>query len=76
LLQAPRLPATAHDRQVPVQVPPQQTPCSQKPELHWAGAAQLAPRGSSPQLLALQVLGDAQSAVVAQVVRQTPVPHA
>lgn len=30
----PGEPATAHDRQVPVQVVRQQTPCSQKPELH------------------------------------------
>ena len=77
LLHAPRLPATAHDRQVPVQEPPQQTPCSQKPELHMAAALQVAPSGSSPQLVPEQVLGDAQSAVVPQVVRQTPaVPHA
>jgi len=55
----------------------QQMPCSQKPELHWAGAVQVTPMGSRPQLVPVQVLGDAQSAVVPQVVRQAPlVPHA
>ena len=76
LVHVPRVPATAHERQVPVQAPMQQTPCSQNPELHWAGAVQVAPIGSRPQLMPLQVLGDAQSAVVVQVVRQAPVPHA
>lgn len=75
-MHAPSAPATAHERQVPVQAPPQQIPCSQKPELHIAGALQVAPRGKRPQLVPLQVLGDAQSAVVAQVVRQAPAPHA
>ena len=75
-MHAPSAPASAHDMQVPVQAPPQQIPCSQKPELHWAGALQVAPRGSSPQLVPLQVLGDAQSAVVAHVVRQVPEPQA
>ena len=75
-MQAPSAPASAHDLQVPVQAVPQQIPCSQKPELHWAGAVQVAPGGSSPQLVPLQVLGDAQSAVVPQVVRQAPEPHA
>jgi hypothetical protein len=71
------VPATAHERQVPVQAPMQQTPCSQKPELHCAGALQVDPTGSRPQLVPVQVLGDAQSAVVVQVVRQAPpVPQA
>jgi len=76
LVQVPGVPASAHDRQVPVQAPPQQTPCSQNPELHWAGAVQVAPIGSRPQLVPVQVLGDAQSAVVAQVVLQAALPHA
>jgi hypothetical protein len=76
LVHVPSVPAMAQERQVPVQALPQQIPCSQKPELHWAGVVQVAPTGSSPQLAPLHVLGDAQSAVVAQVVRQAPVPHA
>jgi hypothetical protein len=76
LLHVPSEPATAHDRQVPVQAPMQQTPCWQEPELHWAGVVQVAPRGSRPQLVPVQVFGDAQSAVVLQVVRHMPVPHA
>ena len=73
----PSVPATAHERHVPVQVVRQQTPCSQRPELHWAGAVQVAPGGSRPQLPLLHVFGDAQSAVVPQVMRHAPpVPHA
>ena len=73
---APRVPATAHERQVPVQAVRQQIPCSQNPELHWPGAVQVAPGGSRPQLPPVQVFGDAQSAVVPQVFRHTPLPHA
>ena len=77
LVQVPSVPATAHDRHVPVQAPMQQKPCSQKPVLHWAGAVQATPTGSRPQLVPEQVFGDAQSAVVPQVVRQAPlVPQA
>jgi hypothetical protein len=73
----PSVPATPHERQVPVHAPMQQKPCSQKPELHWAGAVQAALIGNRPQLVPVQVLGAAQSAVVPQVVRQRPlVPHA
>jgi hypothetical protein len=73
----PGVPATAHERQVPVQAVKQQTPCSQNPELHWAGAVHVAPGGRRPQLPLLQVFGEAQSAVVPQVFRHAPpVPHA
>jgi hypothetical protein len=76
LLHVPRLPATAQDRQVPVQGPSQQIPCAQLPELHSAFPAQVAPIGFRPQLVPLQVLGGAQSALVEQVSRQAPLPQA
>ena len=76
LLHEPTVPAIAHERQVPVQVVAQQTPCAQIPMLHSAFPPQAAPIGLRPQLLPLQVLGDAQSALVVQVVRQAPLPHA
>ena len=50
LVQVPTLLGTAHERQVPVQVVPQQTPCSQKPELHSGPPPQAAPIGFLPQL--------------------------
>jgi hypothetical protein len=70
LVQVPTLPGTAHDLQVPVQVPPQQTPCSQKPELHSGAPPHAAPIGFLPQLPLLQVFGAMQSASVMQIVRQ------
>src|SRR5262245_64091453 len=70
LVQVPTLLGTAHDRQVPVQVPPQQTPCSQKPELHSGPPPQAAPIGFLPQLPLMQLLGGTQSASPEQIVRQ------
>ena len=61
---------------MPVQAPLQQTPWAQMPELHSPLPAHAAPSGFRPQLPPLQTLGDAQSALVVQVVRQAPVPHA
>jgi hypothetical protein len=55
--------------QVPWQAVLQQTPCSQKPELHCEAIVQEAPGGSLPQLLFMQMLGVAQSALVAQSMR-------
>ena len=74
--QVPGVAASAHDRQIPVHVLPQQTPCSQKPELHSAAPLQAALIGFRPQLPLLQVFGDAQSALVEQVVRHAADPHA
>jgi len=74
--QAPIVPAIAHERQLPVQVPMQHTPWAQLPELHSPLPAHAAPSGFRPQLPVLQTLGDAQSALVVHVVRQAPVPHA
>lgn len=81
-LQAPSLPAMPHDMQVPVQLDAQHMPCWQNPEAQSVVAAQVAPRGLSAQLAALQqmvplqVVPLAQSASVAQVVKQSPpAPH-
>jgi hypothetical protein len=70
LVQVPMLPGTAHDRQVPGQVPPQQTPCSQKLELHSRAPPQAAPIGFLPQLPLMQLLGGRQSLSPVQIVRQ------
>lgn len=71
--QVPSLPATAHELQVPAQEVEQQMLWAQIPELHSLPAAQLAPLGLLPQVPAgnVQVFGDAQSAVLAQVILQT-----
>jgi len=76
LVQAPGVPASAQDLQVPVQAVRQQTPCSQKPELHSPAPPQAAPGGFRPQLLVLQTLGDAQSLALEHVVLHAPVPQA
>jgi hypothetical protein len=69
LAQVPALPYAAHDLQVPRQAVLQQTPCSQNPELHCAAVVHDAPGGSLPQLLFMQMLGETQSALVAQSMR-------
>jgi hypothetical protein len=76
LVQVPSLWGIAQDLQVPVHTVAQQAPCAQMPELHSAPAPQLAPSGFPPQLPALQVAGDMQSASVEQVVLHCPLdPH-
>ena len=72
-VQTPRLPASAHDVQMPVQAPAQQTPCWHEPEAHSVPAAQSAPFAFLPQIVPLQTLPAAQSAFVAHEVRQVPV---
>jgi hypothetical protein len=72
LVHVPTLPGTLHDRQVPVQAVPQQTPCSQKPELHSGPPPHAAPIGFLPQLPLRQLLGAMQSASLVQIVRQRP----
>jgi hypothetical protein len=72
VLQVPAVPDSAHDRQVPAQVVPQQVPCSQNPELHCEAPAQALPSGFLPQLPFTQVLGVEQSVSIMQLVRQVP----
>jgi hypothetical protein len=70
LVQVPRLPATAHERHVPLQAVAQQTPCSQKPLEHSPAVVQVV-----PVVLGIwhapptQTLGVAQSAEDVQLVR-------
>jgi hypothetical protein len=76
-VQVPALPASAHERQVPVQLELQQTPCWHRPDAHSAPAVQTTPSGFFEHWPALQTLGAAQSPSEAQVVRQLPfVPQA
>jgi len=74
--QVPIDPGSAHDWQRPAHAPEQQIPCAQMPELHSGPAAQPAPIDFRPQLMPLQLLDDAQSALPAQLVRQAlSAPH-
>ena len=66
----PGLAASAHDWQVPVQAVAQQTPWAQKPELHSAPVAQVAPRIFFEHVPPLQTLGETQSVSTVQVVLQ------
>lgn len=68
LVQAPALPVSPQDLQLPVQAVEQQAPCAQIPELQSASAPQPAPIGFLPQLPLLQVVGAMQSASAVQVV--------
>ena len=71
-VQAPALPESAHEAQVPGQAVAQHTSCAQMPVLHSTSLAQTAPMGTFPQLPFMQVLGARQSASVAQVVLHWP----
>jgi hypothetical protein len=70
------VPGSAHERQVPVQLLRQQTPCWQRPEAHSAPAAQVSPGCFRVQVPPRQTLGDTQSVSAPQVVRHWPeAPH-
>jgi hypothetical protein len=71
-VQVPAVPGSAHDRQVPVQLELQQTPCWHRPEAHSAAPVQVMPSGFFVHWPALQMLGAMQSALVVHVVRQVP----
>src|SRR5262245_7521169 len=68
----PTLLGTAQERHVPVHALPQQTPCSQKLELHSGPPPHGAPIGFLPQLPLMQLLGAMQSASLVHSVRQRP----
>ena len=72
-VQVPTVPDRAQELQVPVQALLQQTPCAQKPELHMAAAVHGEPMASLPQLVPVQLAGEVQSLLVAQLVLQAPV---
>jgi hypothetical protein len=69
-VQVPALPASAHDRHVPVQLELQQTPCWQRPEAHSTPPVQAVPSGFLVHWPALQMFGAVHSASVEQLVRQ------
>lgn len=71
----PGEPGRAHDRQRPVQASLQQTPSTQKPDLHSSFDRQAWPSPGLPQLPAAQVAGGTQSASEAHEVRQAPFAH-
>ena len=70
--QVPTVPVRPHDRQMPTQAVAQQTPCSQKPELHSGPPPHAAPIGFLPQLPLMQLFGARQSASLVQIVKQRP----
>ena len=70
LVQVPRVPASAHDAQVPEQVEAQQTPCWHSPDAQDPATVQEWPSGASVQVPALQMLGAVQSASTVQVILQ------
>jgi hypothetical protein len=71
-LQVPTLFVRLQAVQFPVQALLQQTLLTQKPDWQAAGVWQSCPTESLPQLLATQVAGALQSALVEQVVLQAP----
>jgi hypothetical protein len=72
----PGLPASAHDRHVPVQLELQQTPCWHSPEAHSPPLAQAVPSTFLAHCPPMQTLGATQSPSDAQVARHVPfVPH-
>lgn len=71
-VQVPALPVSAHERQVPVQLELQHTPCWQRPDAHSAAVVHAAASGFFEHWPALQTLGDAQSVSLVHAVRQEP----
>ena len=69
-VQAPSLPDTPHDMQLPEQVVWQQNPCWQRFELQSSLVVHETPRGRLPQLPPAHTLPLSQSALVAQVRKQ------
>ena len=74
-LHVPRLPASAHDWQVPVHAVRQQKPWLQFPLTHSAAEPQAVPEGFLPQAPPLHVFGLTQSALEPHVARHALAPH-
>jgi hypothetical protein len=73
----PRVPASAHEAQMPVHGPLQHTPCWHWPDWHSAFAVHSTPFSRLPQIDPLQTLAPLQSALLAHAARHCPfVPHA
>jgi hypothetical protein len=75
-VQAPSVPASAHDLHVAVQVVAQQMPWAQMPLAQSVPAVQALPFGRFVQAPVEQMLGETQSVSTLQVVLHAPVPHA
>jgi hypothetical protein len=71
-VQVPRVAASAHDMQVPVQRLAQHTPCWHKPEAQSPLAVQSTPARRLPHVVPLQTLAPLQLAVVVQAERHWP----
>jgi len=71
-VQVPALPDRAQERQVPVQLELQHTPCWHRPESHSAAPPHTAPSGFFEHTPPLHTLGETQSVFEPQVVRQVP----
>lgn len=71
-VQVPTVPDRLQELQVPAQALLQQTVCAQNPELHMAADVQGEPMGSLPQLVPVQLAGEVQSVLLAQVVLHAP----
>jgi len=75
-VQVPRLPASAHERHVPVQLELQQTPCWHCPEAHSTPVVHTVPGVFFAHWPVMQTLGATQSASAEQDARHMPfVPH-
>ena len=75
-MQVPRLPASAHERHVPVQLELQQTPCWHCPEAHSTPVVHTVPGVFFAHWPVMQTLGATQSASAEQDARHVPfVPH-
>jgi len=74
-VQAPTVPVSAHDWQVPVQAVLQQTPWAQNPEPHSVLPPQATPIPYFTQLPPMQKKLVTQSVSTVHDVLQTPVPH-
>ena len=74
-VQAPTVPVSAHDWQVPVQAVLQQTPWAQNPEPHSVLPPQATPIPFFTQLPPMQKKLVTQSVSTVHDVLQTPVPH-
>jgi hypothetical protein len=75
-VQVPRLPTSAHEVHVPVQLDVQQTPCWHCPEAHSTPVVHTVPGVFLAHWPMMQTLGATQSASAVQDPRQVPfVPH-
>jgi len=75
-VQVPTVIVRLHDTHAASQPVLQQTPCSQYPDMHSFALAQVSPLTFLLQIVPLHTYPDAQSALVAHLVRQDVIPQA